>query len=194
MPRRLTRDTRNAVLGGVAGGFARYFDVDPVLTRLAFILLCFAHGIGLIFYFICWAIMPREDSLQAPAGAGAPAAPTEPAGEAASGGSEAGPPAPAGEHVEEQMRAAGEQVRAAGEEVRAAGERVVENVRHVTREPGRGHLIGGTILIVIGLLFLVDRMSWFYWPHWLRFSYLWPLALVFVGVMMLIGANRERTS
>ena len=188
MPRRLTRDTRNAVLGGVASGFARYFNVDPVLTRLAFILLCFVHGIGLIFYLICWVIMPREDSPQAPA------APTEPAGTAASGDSEAGPPPPAGEHVEEQMRAAGEQVRAAGEEVRAAGERVVENVRHAAREPGRGHLIGGTILIVIGLLFLVDRMSWFYWPHWLRFSHLWPLVLVFVGIMMLIGAKRERAS
>ena len=193
MPRRLTRDTRNAVLGGVASGFARYFNVDPVLTRLAFILLCFVHGIGLIFYLICWVIMPREDSLQAPAGTAGPAAPTD-AAEGAASGSEAGPPPPAGEGVEEQMHAAGEQVRAAGEEVRAAGERVVENVRHAAREPGRGHLIGGTILIVIGLLFLVDRMSWFYWPHWLRFSHLWPLVLVFVGIMMLIGANRERAS
>ena len=62
MPRRLTRDTRRAVLGGVAAGFGQYLDVDPVLARLAFVLLAFVNGLGILFYLVCWLLMPRADA------------------------------------------------------------------------------------------------------------------------------------
>ena len=71
MPRRLTRDTQHAVLGGVAAGFGRYLDVDPVLARLAFVLLAFVNGLGILFYLACWLLMPRADAVPA-----APASPT----------------------------------------------------------------------------------------------------------------------
>ena len=61
MPRRLTRDTRHAVLGGVAAGFGRYLDVDPVLARLGFVLLAFVNGLGILFYLACWLLMPRAE-------------------------------------------------------------------------------------------------------------------------------------
>ncbi len=63
MPKRLTRDTQHAVLGGVAAGFGRYLEVDPVLARLAFVLLAFVNGLGILFYLICWLIMPRADAV-----------------------------------------------------------------------------------------------------------------------------------
>ena len=70
MPRRLTRDTQHAVLGGVAAGFGRYLDVDPVLGRLGFVLLAFVNGLGILFYLACWLLMPRADAVvQAPASA-----------------------------------------------------------------------------------------------------------------------------
>jgi phage shock protein C len=69
VPRRLTRDTQRAVLGGVAAGFGRYLDVDPVLARLAFVLLTFVNGLGILFYLVCWFLMPRADA----AGAATPA-------------------------------------------------------------------------------------------------------------------------
>ncbi len=53
MARRLTRNRREAVVDGVGAGFADYFNVDPVLVRLGFVLLAFANGIGLLFYIIC---------------------------------------------------------------------------------------------------------------------------------------------
>jgi phage shock protein PspC (stress-responsive transcriptional regulator) len=75
MPRRLTRDTRHAVLGGVAAGFGRYLDVDPVLARLGFVLLAFVNGLGILFYLACWLLMPRTDAVapaaSAPSEAGA---------------------------------------------------------------------------------------------------------------------------
>jgi phage shock protein PspC (stress-responsive transcriptional regulator) len=65
VPRRLTRDPRHAVMGGVAAGLGRYLDVDPVLVRLGFVLLTFVNGLGVLFYLACWLVMPREE---APAG------------------------------------------------------------------------------------------------------------------------------
>ena len=73
MPRRLTRDTKRAVLGGVAAGFGRYLDVDPVLARLGFVLLAFVNGLGILFYLACWLLMPRGDAV---ATAEAPVSPT----------------------------------------------------------------------------------------------------------------------
>jgi phage shock protein C len=72
VPRRLTRDTQHAVLGGVAAGFGRYLDIDPVLARLAFVLLAFVNGLGILFYLASWLLMPRADAV-APAGAPASA-------------------------------------------------------------------------------------------------------------------------
>ena len=73
MPRRLTRDTQHAVLGGVAAGLGEYFGVDPALVRLVFVLLAFLSGVGVLGYVVCWVIMPRKDAPGgAPAGAAAP--------------------------------------------------------------------------------------------------------------------------
>ena len=68
MAKRLVRDTRHAAIGGVAAGFGEYLDVDPVLVRLAFVLLVFANGLGLLAYLICWLVMPRGEALQPAAG------------------------------------------------------------------------------------------------------------------------------
>src|SRR5258706_7350615 len=62
MEPRLTRDTRHAVLGGVAAGLASYFSVDPVLTRLVFILLTAMSGAGIVAYVVAWIIMPKSES------------------------------------------------------------------------------------------------------------------------------------
>lgn len=70
MPKRLVRDKKNGVIGGVAAGFGRYLDVDPVLVRVAFVLLAFANGLGILAYLVSWVLIPRapEDEL-APAAA-----------------------------------------------------------------------------------------------------------------------------
>jgi phage shock protein PspC (stress-responsive transcriptional regulator) len=67
--KRLVRDTRRAAIGGVAAGFAEYLDVDPALVRVAFVLLVFANGLGLLAYLVCWLVMPRGDVLQPAPGA-----------------------------------------------------------------------------------------------------------------------------
>lgn len=59
MTRRLYRSRRNAVIGGVCGGLGEYFDVDPVLVRIIWLIALFS-GVGLIVYFLCWLLIPQR--------------------------------------------------------------------------------------------------------------------------------------
>jgi phage shock protein C len=55
---RRSRDDR--VLGGVSAGLGRYFGIDPVLVRIAFVLLLFAGGTGFLLYVVAWIVIPEE--------------------------------------------------------------------------------------------------------------------------------------
>jgi len=57
--RRLFRDPDDHLLGGVCAGIAKYFDINPVWIRLAFVLIIFAAGSGIILYLLLWAIIPK---------------------------------------------------------------------------------------------------------------------------------------
>jgi phage shock protein PspC (stress-responsive transcriptional regulator) len=59
-PRRLTRSGSDAVIGGVASGLARYFNVDALLFRIGFVALSFVGGIGVIAYLLLLAFMPSD--------------------------------------------------------------------------------------------------------------------------------------
>ena len=58
--KRLYRSNKDVMLGGVAVGLADYFNLDPTLIRLIFVLLALAGGPGIIIYLILWIIMPRN--------------------------------------------------------------------------------------------------------------------------------------
>lgn len=60
MHKRLYRSTKSKVLGGVAGGIAEYFDIDPILIRLLFVIIAFAGGGGVLVYLIMWIAIPLE--------------------------------------------------------------------------------------------------------------------------------------
>lgn len=67
--KRLYRSRRDAMLGGVCGGIAEYFNIDSVIVRLAFALFGLAGGTGVLLYFICWVVIPErprgsEDSVE----------------------------------------------------------------------------------------------------------------------------------
>ncbi|MFW5790198.1 MAG: PspC domain-containing protein [Bacillota bacterium] len=58
--KKLYRSIDERIVGGVCGGVAEYFKVDPVLIRIIFILLFFGAGTGLLAYLIAWIIVPEE--------------------------------------------------------------------------------------------------------------------------------------
>ncbi len=60
--RRLVRVKSEGKIGGVCSGLADYFDLDPVLVRLAFILLLCVGGMGLIAYIVMWVMVPAGEA------------------------------------------------------------------------------------------------------------------------------------
>lgn len=59
-PRRLYRAADRRLLGGVARGLADHLGVDVMWLRLAFVILVFAYGAGLVLYAVFWAVTPLE--------------------------------------------------------------------------------------------------------------------------------------
>lgn len=55
---RLVRSDMDKMIAGVCGGLAAYLGIDPVLVRLAFVILLLASGVGLAIYVILWIVMP----------------------------------------------------------------------------------------------------------------------------------------
>jgi phage shock protein PspC (stress-responsive transcriptional regulator) len=60
MSKRLMRDENNKLVAGVCSGLGNYFNVDPVLVRLAFILAVLLFGFGILPYILLWIIMPKR--------------------------------------------------------------------------------------------------------------------------------------
>lgn len=60
MYKKLYRSNSDKMIGGVAGGIAEYFEVDPTIIRILFVLALFFGGGGLIAYVILWIIVPEQ--------------------------------------------------------------------------------------------------------------------------------------
>lgn len=124
-PRVLRRSREDRTLGGVCAGLGRYLGIDPVLLRIAFVVLALAGGGGVILYVVAWILIPEEKPGE-PLGARAPSN--------------------------------------------------AETLR----------LVAGGALIAIGVLLLLNlsipRIG----------KYLWPLALVAIGVAVIVQASARR--
>jgi phage shock protein PspC (stress-responsive transcriptional regulator) len=144
METRFERLRDEAILGGVAAGIARYFNIDRTLVRVLFIVSLFiGHFPAVIIYIILWVALPerRFGTLSDPI--------------------------------------------------------LYSNPTFSTMNPynpsnpdrSQGNLIGGVVLIILGVLFLLDR--WFN----IDFGDLWPLVLIAIGVWLLfkdrINPNRR---
>jgi phage shock protein C len=60
--KRLTRSSYDRMIAGVCGGLAHYFDVDPTLVRVAFVLISLLSAAfpGLLVYGILWLVVPQD--------------------------------------------------------------------------------------------------------------------------------------
>jgi phage shock protein C len=65
--KRLYRSRKNRMLGGVCGGIAEYFGIDPVIVRLIAVALFFVGGSAVLAYIIALIVIPYEP-WEAPAG------------------------------------------------------------------------------------------------------------------------------
>ena len=59
MQKRLYRSRKNRMIAGVCGGLAEYFDIDPVIMRVLFVVITLGGGFGIIGYILLWIIVPE---------------------------------------------------------------------------------------------------------------------------------------
>lgn len=60
VPSRLYRSRSQKMIAGVSGGLGEYFDVDPVLIRLLFVVTAFISGVGILAYIVLWIVVPFD--------------------------------------------------------------------------------------------------------------------------------------
>jgi phage shock protein PspC (stress-responsive transcriptional regulator) len=163
MTRRLYRSVRDRRIGGVAAGTAEYFDIDPSIARVLWVLLAiFTGGAFLIAYLVMWAIVPEEpwdpDTIVGTASVPGPGISADSAGAAAAGSPAAGTSVPPPSWTPSSASSSGPS----------------------------GRVILGAILILIGGWALArEFIPGFNW------GLLWPIGLVVIGVIILLAAVRR---
>ncbi len=63
MTKRLYRSRTSRMIGGVCGGLAEYFDIDPVIVRALTVVATFGYGIGFLAYIVLWIIVPERSKV-----------------------------------------------------------------------------------------------------------------------------------
>jgi phage shock protein C len=166
---RLYRSRDDRMIGGVAGGLAEHYDLDPSLVRIGWaLLILLTGGIFLLLYIVMWIVVP-EGSWSGPSTV--PPWPTDPNAPAGSPQAEAAAArataAGARDDAREARRAARAQRRAAA---RARGENPTA-------------IVIGAILVVLGALFFLRELL----PS-LDLDLVWPVLLIGLGVVVLVLA------
>lgn len=58
--KRLVRVERNRMIAGICSGIARFFDIDPTIIRLVFVVVTLFGGSGVLIYIVLWLVIPNE--------------------------------------------------------------------------------------------------------------------------------------
>jgi phage shock protein C len=165
-PKRLYRSLTDRKIAGVAGGLAEYFDTDPLLLRLAFVVLALAGGGGALIYFILWIVTPEKpvsyEQFQTKTNPGPSA---DPSSQASSD-----PFKPQDPFAKQDP-------------FKPADPSTPQGDPFKPQEKSKGSLVGGLVLITLGTLFLVNQLV----PN-VDFGDLWPILLVVIGAGLLINA------
>lgn len=164
MNRRLFRCRHDRRIAGVASGIAEYFEADPTIVRILWVVSIFFGGFGLLLYVAMAIIVPLEPEEGYVMGA-QPGGPTGEAGEADQATGQAGIPSATSWHSAPTMH------------------------RHASRGgSGRAATFFGLILILFGALALVDAFV----PALADGGrFLWPAFIIGVGALLVATAVRR---
>ncbi|MBO4481582.1 MAG: PspC domain-containing protein [Bacteroidales bacterium] len=61
--KKLYRSMTDKKIAGVCGGLGEYFNIDPVILRIAFIVALLMAGGGGLLYLIMWLVVPEKRDL-----------------------------------------------------------------------------------------------------------------------------------
>ena len=63
--KRLYRSSDNRVFAGICGGLGEYFDVDPTVVRVVYVLLSLLTAfMGVLLYIILWFVIPNRPRIE----------------------------------------------------------------------------------------------------------------------------------
>ena len=151
------------MLGGVCGGIAEYFNIDPTLIRLAFVLFFLADGAGILAYVVGWIIIPEKSEIE-------------------KNNYENG-----NYYSEENYRNSSESEEKYDTNKKDENEKdIEENESYSFELKADSQNMWGILLIIIGGAFLVR----FWFPFGL-IEKMWPLLIVFLGVVFLLKGNKN---
>jgi len=160
--KKLYKSRKEKMFAGVCGGIAEYFDLDPVLVRILFVIFTFIGGTAIIAYIVGLIVMPFP--------------PTETAGTTAE------TPPPPGSTASDTygMDYAGQPP---------------SSPAPASKSAGKGGLIFGVILVILGAYFLMRNIPWLnHWYWWIRWNlsdYLIPAILIIVGAILIGNSKRK---
>ena len=60
MSKRIYKNREKKMLCGVCAGLAEYFDIDPTLVRLGWVLFCALGGSGILAYIVAAIVIPEQ--------------------------------------------------------------------------------------------------------------------------------------
>lgn len=173
MGKRLCRSRTERVVWGVCGGLGQYFNIDPVLVRVIFIVLTLVSGVGpgIIAYIIMAIVIPPEGSISTPRES-------------------------LRENVQEMKKSAedlGREIKAGIEAERKHHEHTHEQAVHPpVSESHRGRDILGIVLIIVGVIFLLSTLKMVDWPRWLfLWAFFWPVLLIVIGLIIVFALRRR---
>ncbi len=58
--KKFKRSSKNKMIAGVCGGLAEYFEIDPRLVRLFFVIFILLNAISLFLYVAMWILFPAD--------------------------------------------------------------------------------------------------------------------------------------
>lgn len=170
---KLYRSRIDRMIGGVAGGLANYFDIDPTLVRVLFVVSIFIGGGGILAYIIIWIVVPEEQIIFQSASQG-------PQSHQANSDSEES------NSNTNQKSSKFDANNISAEINKKVNEATNEINKIVDEARSNKKVFGGTILILLGLLFLLDNL----FPRF-DFSDYWPIVLIAIGIGIIIKATRN---
>jgi phage shock protein C len=161
------------MIAGVCGGLAKYFDIDPTIVRVLFVVSIFIGGGGILAYIILWIVVPEEQIIFQSAGQDSQTYQNASNSEESNSNMNQDSSKSDSSNFNNEFN---KKVNEATNEIN----KIVEEARSNKK------VFGGTILILLGILFLLDN----FFPRF-DFGDYWPVILIVLGVGIIIKTTRK---
>lgn len=154
MTKKLYRSEKDKIVAGVCGGLGDYFDLDPTIIRIIFVILTIWGGVGILLYIIGIIVMPpNPDQVRS-----------------------------SKDDIKENVKKSAQTF---AQDLRQAAEDLKEPVKNDRKRLSRDQVLG-LIILLLGLMFLFRNFF-----NWFNLHDYWPIILVVIGILLLLGGARK---